>query len=139
MLVREHASRDRRHRFPTFLPRRYIKPVILLVASISFVIQVCSHDYSLPKSVINDLYRGTGFSGIRPESRAWHGLENGFIVFEPEISEHPILQLIERGQAAWNDKVSKQSKTLKQAVDEYRRRYDREPPKGFNHWWEYIM
>jgi hypothetical protein len=31
----------------------------------------------------------------------------------------------------------RQSKTLPQAVVEYKRRYGRAPPKGFEQWWKY--
>jgi hypothetical protein len=34
----------------------------------------------------------------------------------------------------WEDKVARQSKTLKQAIIEYERRYRRSPPKGFDDW-----
>lgn len=30
-----------------------------------------------------------------------------------------------------------QSKTLPQAVSEYKRRYGRPPPKGFEQWWKF--
>lgn len=33
--------------------------------------------------------------------------------------------------------LARQSKTLDQAVNEYRRRYNRNPPKGFNLWWQF--
>jgi hypothetical protein len=31
----------------------------------------------------------------------------------------------------------RQSKTLPQAVSEYKRRYGRPPPKGFEQWWKF--
>ena len=33
--------------------------------------------------------------------------------------------------------LSRQSKTLKRAVAEYKRRYGRNPPKGFDQWWDF--
>jgi len=33
--------------------------------------------------------------------------------------------------------LSRQSTTLKKAVVEYRRRYGRNPPKGFDQWWDF--
>ncbi len=53
------------------------------------------------------------------------------------LGPHPIYELIARAEALWNAKVAKQSRTLKQAVQEYRRRYGRYPPPGFDAWWEY--
>lgn len=35
--------------------------------------------------------------------------------------------------------LSKQSKTLRDAVVEYRKRYGREPPKGFGDWWKFAQ
>ena len=34
---------------------------------------------------------------------------------------------------------SSQSKTLRQAMKEYTRRYKRPPPKGFSAWWQYCQ
>jgi hypothetical protein len=33
----------------------------------------------------------------------------------------------------------RQSRTLVQASKEYRRRYGREPPKGFDKWWKFCV
>ncbi|KAG5645977.1 hypothetical protein DXG03_004769 [Asterophora parasitica] len=51
---------------------------------------------------------------------------------------HPIFELIENGEAEWNAKLAGSSKTLTEAVDEYKRRYKRLPPLGFDHWWAYV-
>lgn len=73
-----------------------------------------------------------------------HFDENGQLYVDPIASfgknppaPHPILTLIKRAETEWNAKVERQSKTLKEAVDEYRRRYKRNPPRGFDKWWEY--
>ncbi|ESK83594.1 glycosyltransferase family 90 protein [Moniliophthora roreri MCA 2997] len=56
-----------------------------------------------------------------------------------ESQEHPIRILIKRSQQAWAEKLHRQSTTLLQAVNEYRKRHnDREPPLGFNIWWAYV-
>lgn len=68
---------------------------------------------------------------------------NGHLIVAPVASfdsppaPHPILTLIKRAERQWNRKVAKQSKTLKDAVVEYRRRYSRNPPRGFDKWWAY--
>jgi len=51
-----------------------------------------------------------------------------------EDGAHPIYELISRAEREWEDKLKRASKTLKEAVDEYRRRYRRRPPKGFDLW-----
>jgi beta-1,2-xylosyltransferase len=48
---------------------------------------------------------------------------------------HPILGLLRDGETKWNDMVAKQSKTLAQAVDVYKERWGRQPPKGFDKWY----
>lgn len=47
---------------------------------------------------------------------------------------HPIFELIRRAEKDWEEKLSRASKTLAGAVEEYRRRYKRDPPKGFDLW-----
>ncbi|WWC86254.1 uncharacterized protein L201_001127 [Kwoniella dendrophila CBS 6074] len=82
----------------------------------------------------NDLDLGADNRNIK---RAEHKfLKNGYLVPNPK-APHPIYKLISHSKQLWNKKLNKQSKTLKQAVDEYRRRYERNPPKGFERWWAY--
>lgn len=48
--------------------------------------------------------------------------------------DHPIHALIQNATMKWDNLVQKQSKTLADAVKEYKRRYNRNPPKGFDDW-----
>lgn len=47
---------------------------------------------------------------------------------------HPIHDLIKNATWEWESKLARQSKTLEQAVREYKRRHKRNPPKGFDKW-----
>jgi len=53
------------------------------------------------------------------------------------LAEHPIPKLMDDAEEKFKHKLSRQSKTLQNAVVEYRRRYGREPPKGFGDWWQF--
>jgi hypothetical protein len=50
---------------------------------------------------------------------------------------HPIPKLMDNAESAFRSKIARQSKTLQAAVAEYRRRYGRPPPKGFDDWWNF--
>ncbi|KAL0958787.1 hypothetical protein HGRIS_014108 [Hohenbuehelia grisea] len=63
--------------------------------------------------------------------------DDGLLVVNPNAA-HPIYDLISRAEARWNDKLKRASKTLGEAVMEYKRRYKRDPPRGFDDWWEYV-
>nr|XP_019015081.1 uncharacterized protein I206_01169 [Kwoniella pini CBS 10737]OCF53862.1 hypothetical protein I206_01169 [Kwoniella pini CBS 10737] len=63
-------------------------------------------------------------------------LNNGLLLINFH-SKHPIFELIKKSKENWNKKLNKQSKNLSESVDEYRRRYSRNPPKGFERWWNY--
>lgn len=52
---------------------------------------------------------------------------------------HPIQTLMAENKQKWEDLLKRQSSTLKQAVQEYLRRYGRLPPKGFDQWWQYCQ
>ena len=52
----------------------------------------------------------------------------------PKGIRHPIHDLITNATRDWEEKLSRQSQTLAQAVVEYRRRYKRNPPVGFDDW-----
>ncbi|KDQ16303.1 glycosyltransferase family 90 protein [Botryobasidium botryosum FD-172 SS1] len=67
------------------------------------------------------LYRSDGFLEVNPDGR------------------HPIYDLINRAKEQWEKKLANQSTTLSEAVFEYRRRYKRSPPKGFDIWWQYVV
>ncbi|KAJ3885746.1 glycosyltransferase family 90 protein [Lentinula edodes] len=44
---------------------------------------------------------------------------------------------MDEAEERFRDKVERQSKTLPEAIEEYKRRYGMPPPKGFDGWWEY--
>lgn len=54
-----------------------------------------------------------------------------------EFTKHPISDLMAEAEEKFNAKLARQSKTLEAAVKEYRRRYKREPPQGFDDWWDF--
>lgn len=54
-----------------------------------------------------------------------------------EFQRHPIAELMENAQKEWDEKVARQSKTAEEAIEEYKRRYKREPPYGFTEWFAY--
>ncbi|KAJ7591036.1 hypothetical protein C8J56DRAFT_1135555 [Mycena floridula] len=53
--------------------------------------------------------------------------------------KHPIFELIDQSEKAWASKLSRASTDLREAVAEYRRRYHRAPPRGFENWWKYVQ
>ncbi|GAA98055.1 glycosyltransferase family 90 protein [Mixia osmundae IAM 14324] len=57
----------------------------------------------------------------------------------PANIRHPILYLIERAEREWDSLLSRQSKSLSEAVTEYRRRYKRAPPRGFDRWYRFAI
>lgn len=50
---------------------------------------------------------------------------------------HPIPVLLALGENRWEELLSRQSTTLEEAVEEYKRRYGRNPPRGFDTWWDF--
>lgn len=53
---------------------------------------------------------------------------------------HPIYQLIRENREKWYDKVTRQSRTLLDAVNEYKRRNrGLAPPAGFDKWWRFVV
>lgn len=55
----------------------------------------------------------------------------------PAIKEHPIPQLMTEAEETYRQLLARQSQTLEEAVEEYKRRYDRPPPRGFDEWWKF--
>lgn len=63
-----------------------------------------------------------------------HRFRTDGLVEVNEEGAHPIYELISRSEAEWAKKHERASKTFDDAVEEYRRRYKRAPPKGFDLW-----
>jgi hypothetical protein len=61
------------------------------------------------------------------------------LISDREDAPHPIPTLLGLGEKRWEELLSRQSTTLEEAVQEYTRRYGRNPPKGFDVWWDYAM
>jgi hypothetical protein len=76
--------------------------------------------------------------GVASKSQPDHPIQGGLLKVDPESLVHPIYQLIRDGREEWDHKVARQSRTLKDAVQEYRNRYGRQPPVGFDKWWDYV-
>ena len=55
----------------------------------------------------------------------------------PAIKEHPIPQLMAEAEEKFRHLLSRQSQTLEEAVAEYKKRYGRPPPLGFDEWWHF--
>lgn len=68
-----------------------------------------------------------------------HPVKGGLLQVDMESTIHPVYQLVQDARERWKTKLAKQSRTLKQAVAEYERRYGLIPPKGFDKWWHYVV
>ncbi|KAG8904911.1 Glycosyltransferase Family 90 domain containing protein [Tulasnella sp. 403] len=82
----------------------------------------------------NSSPRSKGAASSRPKHQY---REDGLLVINPN-APHPVYELILRAEREWATKHEKASRTLRDAVTEYKRRYGRPPPKGFDVWWEYV-
>jgi hypothetical protein len=58
---------------------------------------------------------------------------DGLLVVNPN-GPHPIFELIRKAETEWEEKLARASTTLDAAVVEYKRRYKRPPPLGFDKW-----
>ncbi|GAA5914455.1 hypothetical protein JCM6882_003023 [Rhodosporidiobolus microsporus] len=102
------------------------------------------------------LYRFVRFSDISSTPDAFAGLvfeeDHGELIYPARNASeadptaprppqpHPIHFLIREAQSRWEEKLARQSRTLDEAVAEYRRRYGgREPPRGFDDWFRFAM
>lgn len=62
-----------------------------------------------------------------------HYRDDGLVEVNPE-APHPIFELIQKAEKEWEEKKKRASTTLDEAIIEYKRRYKRNPPKGFDQW-----
>jgi hypothetical protein len=64
--------------------------------------------------------------------------DDGLLVVNPD-GPHPIFELIQRAEEAWAGKHDRASKTLGEAIAEYKRRYNRPPPIHFDKWYVFTV
>ena len=84
------------------------------------------------------LYAGRQASHV--QGKPWLLSESlPFANSRPIIHDHPIPQLMVNAESNFRKLLSRQSSSLKKAVAEYRRRYHRDPPKGFDEWWRFAQ
>lgn len=57
----------------------------------------------------------------------------------PPLKEHPISHLFGNARQTFDNVRSRQSKTLPEAVEEYKRRYNMHPPPHFDKWFEFAQ
>jgi hypothetical protein len=82
---------------------------------------------------------------LRPSSLSIHlQIPSGRVAIFPNVDdniaalvEHPIKTLFRKAEAEFNNLLSRQSTTFEMAEAEYVRRYRRNPPPGFEIWYEY--
>lgn len=68
--------------------------------------------------------------------KPWHSNEKPDKIFEP-VDNHPITALMVEADKAWRKYEDTRSKSFKETVRTYRRRYGRHPPPGFQEWYKY--
>ncbi|KAG2351994.1 glycosyl transferase family 90-domain-containing protein [Suillus spraguei] len=103
-----------------------------------------SHNYFPEDDPLNWVDDTVGTGRVQEELPSHPPLEdhhygdNGLLVVNPN-GPHPIWELIAGAEEAWAKKLGRASKTLDEAVAEYRRRYYRPPPIHFEKWWDYVV
>ena len=84
-----------------------------------------------PKAPVADKARVKAKAKPRPKSQLpQHKFrDDGLLLVNPK-GRHPIYDLMDKARENWEGKLERASKTLGQAVNEYRRRYGRAPQRG---------
>lgn len=90
------------------------------------------HNADLQELLGDSPAEDSGRSARPPQAGKSRRRDGRLLVVEGQ--EHPIPRLMERAKRRWKKLNDKQSKTFAQAVKEYKKRYGRRPPKGFDQW-----
>ncbi|KAF8582177.1 glycosyltransferase family 90 protein [Ramaria rubella] len=72
-------------------------------------------------------------------AQAKHAMRHDGLLEVNMMGRHPFWELIEDAERRWKEMNARQSKTLREAVDEYIKRNGYLPPAGFDLWWEYTQ
>ncbi|GAA94535.1 glycosyltransferase family 90 protein [Mixia osmundae IAM 14324] len=123
----------RRFGWPKVLSPRFLRLIALVV--VVFWAAPKTWRSSITEKSIENLDRLVSRQG-RPNG-LFYDAKKGHLLLPARLPRHPVRELIEHGKKEWADKVARQSRTLEQAVAEYMKRYGRNPPRGFDLWWNY--
>lgn len=104
--------------------RLYQIPSSLTESIATTTVTVFAHETATPSAIDHGVEEPLQSHTFRPD---------GLLEVNAD-GRHPIYDLIERAETEWDNKLRRQSKTLDEAVAEYKRRYHRAPPKGFDEW-----
>lgn len=130
-----------------FLVRRVLPTAILLLVALGLLYPFAElspldvfRSSFLPHAITDSSAEADG-SDHQPSSyHGRHPVVGGLLHVDLSLpaDEHPIRQLIHNAKVDWERKLARQSKTLSQAVREYKvRNQGRNPPKGFDKWWSW--
>jgi hypothetical protein len=90
-------------------------------------------------SVINNVFHSVSsfWSKRRRRYRAVKAATGTISQEYVRTGKHPIRLHLERAHATWNGAIAQQSQTTTEATLEYRKRYGREPPEGYDEWFAF--
>jgi hypothetical protein len=108
-------------------PSRLAKLILVSVFVLAGFFQFVQH---LRRVIVPE----TTTKPIVEELQQHHYRTDGLLVVNPN-GPHPIFELIDRAAIEWKSKLARASKTLNEAVAEYKRRYGRAPPRHFDDWY----
>jgi hypothetical protein len=119
--------------FVSFLVGFYVRN-LLLNGTITFQMTANTAHCQTAQTLIGDHpYNDTRTSKPTERFGVHTYLPNGLLRFNPN-GPHPVLELMKSAEEKWQKKLDRASRTLEEAVKEYRRRYKRAPPQGFDDW-----
>ncbi|CAD6571613.1 MAG: F-actin-capping protein subunit alpha [Tremellales sp. Tagirdzhanova-0007] len=124
---------------PLPFPRRPRTPLLVLL----FMLSALYYFIKTEDGLVFETPKGRQASSQHAQSidkRSWILRENGLTdEWNGREQSHPIEILAAKGRLKWATQLERQSKSLRQAVETYRERYERNPPKGFDKWWEFAQ
>lgn len=117
-----------------FMTRMRVRQLVSLLAAVSLAVLTIS--FLRPSSDLTSTFRSYSRGDAAPIST-----ETPNESFQPirlgSTRAHPVDQLVRDAEADFEKLLARQSKTLAEAVAEYRRRYQLPPPPNFDRWYEF--
>jgi hypothetical protein len=136
---------------PVFPPRRPSSVVRYLIAIVLVIIILYAFNHRLPEGSSPYIERpdeptdskGKGHASDTVKSGQSGDIDDGSIIPDPPSpgpdDSHPIGKLIYDAQHVYAELMSKESHTIEDAAQAYRKRRGRHPPPGFDRWFEFAQ
>lgn len=115
--------------------KHWVNPILGLIAILQVIYFLSRRSQSVPKQLQNV----SAYIPSAPKFPTFLTKKKKTAVPTVVHMKHPIAKLMEDSEANFRAMIKRQSRSVDKAAEEYKRRYGKYPPKGFEDWYKFAV